>query len=210
MSEEITGDDFYLSPRTKKVSRFTVQGSRFIAKIAPCSSEEEAQRLLSEVVDEYPDATHHAYALRIGMKSTLIERANDDGEPAGTAGAPMLQFLKGKNISDVLIVGTRYFGGIKLGIGGLTRAYRDCARISLEQSDLTRKESLSDYILEFNYEDLGAVTRIVESSGGTIIASEYSDKVLLKARIPSRSDLTFTEGFESACRGRGTLKKFSG
>ncbi len=198
-------DHFYYAPFKTNRTRFIVHGSRFIATLAPAANESSAREIISSVAAEFPDATHHAYAYRIG--SALIERSSDDREPAGTAGPPMLQVLKGKNVSDVIVIGTRYFGGTKLGIGGLTRAYRDCALRSLEDADLRKKEPLDRYLLKLAYEDLGAVTRLIESLDGAITGIDYSDSVMIKVQIPIRNSTALLQGFDSASRGRGTSGK---
>ena len=205
MQENTHAGQTYRAPTGTKRVRFNVQGSRFIATIAPASDEDTARRFIEKVSSEYPDATHHAYAYRIGSGPAAIERASDAREPAGTAGPPMLQVLQGGNISDVVIIGTRYFGGTKLGIGGLTRAYRDCARKALENARLKTKEPLTTYKLELSYEDLGVVSRLIESSEGTVININYSDNVELETSIPGRLKDNFENGFESACRGHGKL-----
>ena len=126
----------YRTLRERVQVRFVVKNSRFIATAAPVTGEEIAAQFIEGIRTEFPDATHHTYAYRIGAGGSLVERAFDDREPAGTAGRPMLQLLEGEGLSDTAVVGTRYFGGIKLGIGGLTRAYRHCARACIEQACL--------------------------------------------------------------------------
>ena len=198
-------DHTYYAPTKQKRITFNVQGSRFIASLMPVHSEEEAKEALQVVASEYPDATHHTYAYRIGSGSTLIERASDDREPAGTAGSPMLQLLQGKNVSNTLIVGTRYFGGTKLGSGGLTRAYRDCARLVVEEANLVMKEPQKTFQLEIIYSDLGAVSRLAESLGATIAGIDYSDKVIIHLTLPARESENLLKGFDSATRGAGNI-----
>ncbi len=202
-----TDDQSYFVPLKKSRLRFTVHGSRFIATLAPADDQEEVSKILDQVRAEFPDATHHTYAYRVGSGSSLIERSSDDREPAGTAGPPMLQVLQGHNISDALVIGTRYFGGTKLGIGGLTRAYRDCARRVLEEAKLKKKEPLQKYCLQLAYEDLGTVTRFIETLEGTIINLDYSDTVTMYIQVPAREEANLRPGFQSACRGRGSIKK---
>ncbi len=200
-------NSFYMTPVRKVSCRFTVQGSRFIGTIRPVSSEQAAQEVLSQISGEFPGATHHAYAFRIGMGSSLIERSSDDGEPAGSAGAPMLQVLQGNNIADAIVIGTRYFGGTRLGIGGLTRAYRDCARLSIEEANFCKKEPAELYHFELQYEYLGPLTRLIESLEGKIMAADYKESVTLKAKIPVRLNSQLLAGFESICRGQGNWFK---
>lgn len=198
---------FYMTPVRKAFCRFTVQGSRFIGTIRPVSSEQAVQEALSQISDENKGATHHAYAFRIGMDRSLIERTFDDGEPAGSAGAPMLQVLQGHNIADAIVIGTRYFGGTRLGIGGLTRAYRDCARLSIEEANLRKKEPAELYHFELQYEHLGPLTRLIESLEAKIMATDYKEYVTLKVKIPARFNSNLIAGFESICRGQGNWFK---
>jgi uncharacterized YigZ family protein len=194
----------YQAPVKSTRCHFTVSGSRFIANLLPVASEEAVNAALAAVRAEFPDATHHTYAYRVGAGSTLIERSSDDREPAGTAGSPMLQVLQCGNISDALIVATRYFGGTKLGIGGLTRAYRDCARLPLAEAVLVMREPLSLIFLTLRYEDLGAVSRLLETLSGTVINVDYGASVTMLVQLPTRSSEEFINSFESSCRGQGT------
>lgn len=198
----------YLSPRRVVRSSFSEQGSRFIADLASACSTQEAKEFIDKVRAEFPDATHHTYAYRIGSGSTLVEQSSDDREPAGTAGAPILQYMQGHQISDAVLVATRYFGGTKLGIGGLTRAYRNCAKIACEAARLDLKEPLVKYTLQFKYEELGAVTMLVENLGGRILEVVYGDAVTLTLELPLRTSVLFRERFKAICRGRSKLELY--
>lgn len=203
-------EEGYFSPAGKISCRFSVQGSRFIATLAPAVTEDIARSVLAVVETAYRDATHHPYALRVGSGSDLLERSSDDQEPAGTAGAPMLQVLQGRNISDAILIGTRYFGGTKLGIGGLTRAYRECARQSLNEAKLIEKEPLEIYFLKISYEDIGTVTRLLESINGSIVSATYGEEVMLEVTLPLRQGSSFRAAFQEACRGRGSCVRQQG
>lgn len=194
----------YLTPRRQNRVRFTVQGSKFIATIATAASEDAARAIIEAVSSEFSGATHHAYAYRIGSGSDILERSSDDREPPGTAGPPILQVMQGKNLSDAVVVATRYFGGIKLGAGGLTRAYRDCARQAISEADLVLKEPFKQFRLKTSYEDYGAVTRVMESCEGKLVSVSYTDNVILEITLPLRQSEQFTASFESTTRGRGT------
>ncbi len=200
MADQLT----YQAPAQSARCHLTVSGSRFIANLIPVESEGAVSAALAAIRVEFPDATHHTYAYRIGAGSGLIERSSDDREPAGTAGAPMLQVLQGGNISDSLVVATRYFGGTKLGIGGLTRAYRDCARLPLAEAVLVMREPLSLIFLTLRYEDLGAVSRLLETLSGTVVNVDYGASVTMIVQLPTRSSEEFINSFESSCRGQGT------
>lgn len=200
MADQLT----YQAPVKSARCHFTVSGSRFIANLFPVTSEDLVNAALALIRTEFPDATHHTYAYRIGAGSVLTERSSDDREPAGTAGSPMLQVLQGGNISDALIVATRYFGGTKLGIGGLTRAYRDCARLPLAEAVLVIREPLSLIFLTLRYEDLGAVSRLIETLSGSVVNVDYGASVTMQVQLPTRSSEDFINSFESSCRGQGT------
>jgi uncharacterized YigZ family protein len=195
----------YYSPREIVRSTITESGSRFIADMAPAGSLPEAQRFIEKIRAEFPDATHHAYVIRLGAGEGAIEKASDDREPAGTAGAPMLQYLQGSKISDTVLVATRYFGGIKLGIGGLTRAYRNCAKASHESAVMIAKVPLTTYLAKLKYEELGSVTRMTESLSGRVVNVSYSDTVEMTIEVPTHLSALFREKFNEACRGSGTL-----
>lgn len=200
MADQLT----YQAPANSARCHFTVSGSRFIATFTPVTSEDAVSAALAAIRAEFPDATHHTYAYRIGAGCVLIERTSDDREPAGTAGSPMLQVLQGGNISDALIVATRYFGGTKLGFGGLTRAYRDCARLPLAEAVMVMREPLSSIFITLRYEELGAVSRLLETLSGTVVSVVYSASVKIQIELPTRSSEEFINSFESSCRGQGT------
>ncbi len=108
-----------------------VAKSRFIASVSPAFTVEEAKAFLNLIRAEMPDASHHVYAFRVGFGQSVTEGVSDDGEPSGTSGPPILAILRGSGIGDIIIVVTRYFGGTKLGTGGLVRAYSEAAHIAL-------------------------------------------------------------------------------
>lgn len=188
---------------------FTVKGSRFIGTLAPVSDEERARRFIESLKDQYAGATHNTYAYRTGAGGALVERAGDDREPAGTAGLPMLQALQGAGVSDAVVAGTRYFGGVKLGIGGLTRAYRQCARECLARAVLMPKEQMACYRLKVTYSELGAVNRHIESLGGEIIDVDYTGEATLTVALPARLSEELIRGFVELSRGRGRWQKNS-
>ncbi len=200
----------YYSIKGPVRAQITVEGSRFIGTAAPAASKEEAQQLIDEVKAEYPDATHHTFAYRIGAASALLEQSSDDREPAGTAGAPMLQVLQGEELSDVVVVGTRYFGGVKLGIGGLSRAYRGCVRACLGPAVLVVREQLTRYILTVAYGDLGALQRHIQALGGEIIYVNYTEEVIMTAVVPTRQAQALVDGLAEISRGQARWEKIKG
>jgi uncharacterized YigZ family protein len=193
----------YRTLRREVRAIFTIKGSRFIGSAAPVAGEEAVRTFIERVRNEFPDATHHAYAYRVREGRGLVERAHDAREPAGTAGLPMLQLLQGRQLTDLVVVGTRYFGGTKLGVGGLTRAYRRCARDSIEQGELVVRERLCYCRLTVSYEEIGALLRQLESLQGRIIGTDYAAAVTVTAALPYRVVETARKRLDEISRGSG-------
>lgn len=161
-----------------------VMNSRFIATIGPAKTVEEAKAFVAAIRDEMPDATHHVYAFKIGYEGSVIEGMSDDGEPSGTAGPPLLSALRGADLGDVVIVVTRYFGGTKLGTGGLVRAYGGTARSALEALPRARRTLEHTIGLEVPYSYYERVQRLLEKHEARVREQEFSTSVTLYATIP--------------------------
>lgn len=200
------GEEIYLVPAKNIRVEFSVERSKFIASLFVVQNEELCRKYISEVEAEFSGATHHAYAYRLKVPGGPIERYSDAREPAGTAGLPMLQFLQGENIFDVLVVGTRYFGGIKLGIGGLGRAYRQCARLSVQKAGLVKKEPLNALTLRVSYTDYGPVNSLIEKFGASVTTVSYLEEVTVKIELAARESKRFAADFRSVSRGQGKIK----
>jgi len=149
------------------------KGSRFLAAVAPAADEAAAQAFVDRLRAELPDATHHCFAWRVGAPPR--ERAADAGEPAGTAGAPILGVLRGRGLSDVVAVVVRWFGGTKLGRGGLVRAYRDATRAAVDEMPLVRRVPRHAVALSLSYEQLGPVMRLVHPPEVELAGERYAD-----------------------------------
>ena len=165
----------------------TIEKSKFTAHIKPVETREEAEEFISGIRKKYKDATHNVPAMVIGDKFQ-IQWASDDGEPQGTSGAPIVQMLVKEGITNVAIVVTRYFGGIKLGTGGLVRAYTGCAKLGLEAAGICSVQEICRLIIRIEYTNLArlqnmAACRLDTSSPGKaefiIKDVQYSDKVQL-------------------------------
>jgi uncharacterized YigZ family protein len=152
-------DQAYLAPATSVTAELREKGSKFVARVSPVRDEAAARGALEEIRRRFPNATHHCWAWRLGCDAR--ERASDDGEPAGTAGRPILQVLRGAEISDVLAVVVRWFGGTKLGKGGLARAYSGAARVALEGIPTIERFARKELWVEVPYSKLGAVKRLI-------------------------------------------------
>ena len=140
---------------------FKDNGSRFIAKAYPVETEDEVRQIVSSLKKEYHDARHHCYAYRLGYKADVF-RANDDGEPSGSAGRPILGQIDSRGLSDVLVVVVRYFGGIKLGIPGLIRAYKTSSDDALSQAEVVEKIAAVNYRVEFGYLAMNFVMKVLK------------------------------------------------
>ena len=161
-----------------------IKKSRFIGIISPCQSEPEALLLLKNLHLRYPDASHIVYAYRIQSPDGLICRFHDAGEPSGTAGKPIFQHLEGKQLINLIVVVIRYFGGVKLGAGGLTRAYGNVAKQVIEAADLIDYVEFAELRLSLEYSQLQALEYQLKKLDGSIIGQDFSDTVNLRIKIP--------------------------
>ena len=156
--------DAYQSIAGPSEGLFKDNGSRFIALAYPVETEEEVREIVSVLRKQYHDARHHCYAYRLGYKRDVF-RSSDDGEPSGTAGKPILNQILSKDVTNVCVVVTRYFGGIKLGTSGLINAYKTAARDALDNATVVEKTINEFYSLEFAYPLMNEVMRIMKEEG---------------------------------------------
>ncbi len=160
-------------------------GSRFIARLAPAADVAAAEAFVAAERKRDPDATHHCFAWRVGRPPA--ERSSDDGEPAGTAGPPMLSALRGAGVTDVVAVVTRWFGGTKLGKGGLVRAYGGVVRAALEQLPVRTELVRARLALRVPVARIGAVRRLVHPPDVELTGERWGDEVEVElAVVPSR------------------------
>lgn len=167
----------YEAPAGESWGEVREKGSRFLAWIGPAGGEDEARAALDRLTREYPDATHHCWAWRLGAPPR--ERGSDAGEPSGTAGVPILQVLRGADLSDVMAVVIRWFGGVKLGKGGLARAYAGAAREALAGLPTVLRVPTVRVTLEIPYEKVGAVKRLIHPPAVELESEEYGERARL-------------------------------
>ena len=153
--------DTYASIACRSDGLFKDNGSRFIAQAYPVESEERVKEIVDGLKKEYHDARHHCYAYRIGLDGSTW-RANDDGEPSGSAGRPILGQIDSAGLSDILVVVVRYFGGIKLGIPGLIRAYKTSTADALANAEVVEKVAGKDFLVSFPYLSMNAVMKVAK------------------------------------------------
>ena len=157
--------------------------SRFIANIYNVESKEEAEEKIKQIKKKYYDAKHHRIAYRIVEEDRIIEKSSDDVDPSGTAGSAILNIIKCYNLQNVVIIVTRYFGGILLGTGGLTRAYSEAAGKVVEQSELIQKEPGMEVELEIDYNDNEKFKYYCQKNNVNIIKIEYTENILYKIEL---------------------------
>ena len=157
---------------------YIVEKSTFIGYAKPIKSEEEAVEFINEIKKKHKDATHNVWAYTVG-ETMNIQRYSDDGEPQGTAGIPILEVMKKSDITDCAVVVTRYFGGILLGTGGLTRAYTKGASIALKAGGVVEKVQGVDVALHLDYDMIGKVQYVCGQNNWHIEDTEYTDKVIV-------------------------------
>lgn len=148
--------ELYKTVRKPAEAVQVIEKSRFIAHVCPVESREEADVFLAEIREKYKDATHNVPAMVIGDKSQ-IQWASDDGEPQGTSGAPMVQMMVKEGLTNLIVVVTRYFGGIKLGTGGLVRAYTSSAKLGLEAAGICSVRELAELTVKIDYPHLAKI-----------------------------------------------------
>lgn len=161
----------------------TEKKSRFIATVKPVESEDEAVSFINETKKKYWDARHNCSAFVIGKRQELT-RCSDDGEPAGTAGRPMLDVLLKENIHNAAIVVTRYFGGVLLGTGGLVRAYQQATKAGLSASEIIEKKEGAVLFIRTDYTGIGRLQYLFAQEKITVMDTAYEADVLVKAVIP--------------------------
>ncbi len=153
-----------------------IKKSRFITYMHRTESEADAKAFLTAIRRLHPDATHHCYAFIIGEHNE-IKRSNDDGEPAGTAGVPMLECLDRNHMQDIIAITVRYFGGIKLGAGGLIRAYSKSVSHALSTAQITKKQWMEKYEIRFSYDLIGRIDYYFREHCLEILDKAYDEEV---------------------------------
>jgi uncharacterized YigZ family protein len=172
-----------------------IKKSRFIAMIFPCQNEQTVARHLHRLHGEYPDASHIVYAYRLKTPQGFVYRFHDAGEPSGTAGKPIFQHLEGKHLIDVLLVVIRYFGGIKLGAGGLTRAYGNAAKRVIDEADIEPFIEMAHVKLSATYSQLQPLEYLLKKLNGRIVDQQFAEQINLVLELPAEQLPTLQQSF---------------
>ena len=179
---------------------FVEQRSRFIGYVKPVTTEEEALDFINEKRRKHWDATHNVYAY--SLRSGQLRRCSDDGEPHGTAGMPALDVILKSDVTDVVVVVTRYFGGTLLGTGGLVRAYSAAVRAGLEASTIIEKQLCRRMTLRMDYSMLGKIQYLTADLGLPVISTEYTDLAQMELLVPMQKQEQFLRQITEVSGGR--------
>jgi uncharacterized YigZ family protein len=191
----------YIPAREVRVELIVVN-SRFVATLAPAFTVEEARSVVDAVRAEFSDASHNVPAFVIGHKSRVIAHCSDDGEPSGTAGRPALAVLQGSGLGDAVVVVTRYFGGTKLGTGGLVRAYGDAVREVIRVAPLAEKVLTQVLMMAIPYNLYERVRLLVDAVHGAMLDEDFAADVTLTARFRAEDVPAFQASLRELSAGR--------
>jgi uncharacterized YigZ family protein len=196
----------YLIPAQETRIEIRVSNSRFIATLAPTFSIEAARAFIERVKTEFSDASHHVPAFVIGHGPSVTAHCNDDGEPSGTAGRPALAVLQGSGLGDAAVVVTRYFGGAKLGTGGLVRAYGDAVRAVLEIAPRAEKAPTHSALLAVPYHLFEQVKLLIEAENGRILDETFAADITLTIQFTVEQFPVFQEALQELSHGSLTAE----
>ena len=191
----------YPIPAHQIRSETTVLNSRFIATLAPVFSVDEAKAFIARVRLEFADASHHVPAYIVGHGASQITHCSDAGEPSGTAGRPALAVLSGSGLGDAAVVVTRYFGGTKLGTGGLVRAYSDAVRQALAVTPRAERIPVHIVMLAAPYNWFERLRLLIAAHHGVLLGQDFAADVTLTARFPAEHFPPFQEALSQASHG---------
>ena len=179
----------YLTLAREGGAEIVVMRSRFLCTLERVEEEAAARAVVERLRKQHWDARHHCSAFVLGPPGPgQVERSSDDGEPAGTAGAPMLEVLRGRGVSDTVAVVTRWFGGTLLGAGGLVRAYGDAVRAGLDATDTLRRDLVRELVVDVDHADAGRVESELRLRGIAVLDATYAARVALRLGVPPRDE----------------------
>lgn len=168
-------EDTYQTIDNQPTAEFKDKGSKFLAYAAAIKDTADLKHFLTQLRELHPKATHHCYAYRLGLDKLQNYRANDDGEPAGTAGRPILGQIDSHRLTNVVVVVVRYYGGVNLGVPGLINAYKNSAKLVLEQAQVVQRQLHDYYVLQFDYSLTNDVMRLLKREQVSITQQQYAN-----------------------------------
>ena len=199
-------ESYLTLPGASRYEPDKIKGSRFIACIAPAETEADAQTFIQQVRDEFDDARHWCYAWRLGASGEET-RSHDDGEPSGSSGRPILLQLEGHEVTDVVACVVRYFGGVKLGVGGLMRAYGGAAGQALDRTELKRVDVKVALRCTHVYEDSGPMAAVLAAWDLESQDAEYTDEVSFTLRVGIGRIGEFEDAVREATAARARIER---
>ena len=194
-------EDCFTTLRGNVRAEIKIQGSRFIATAAPVHDREAVDQLLGAVRKEFYDATHHCYAYRLGTAGDQ-SKASDGGEPSGSAGKPILSAIEHAGLTDVAVIVTRYFGGTKLGIGGLVRAYGETAGEALQRAERVTHHIVERFRASFPHTQVSNVMYVIGKLGARITGTAYDEEVHLTLEIRRSRSAEMREALVNRTNGK--------
>ncbi|SHF89442.1 YigZ family protein [Ornithinibacillus halophilus] len=196
----------YYTVKPSGSDEIIIQKSRFIGYVRRVETEEEAQTFIQEIKKKHHDATHNCSAYMIG-ENDQIQKANDDGEPSGTAGVPILEVLKKQNLKDTAVVVTRYFGGIKLGAGGLIRAYSSTTSQAIKTTGVVKRQLMQGFSITVDYTLLGKLENTLRNSDYILEEINYLDKVAFIVFVENGLEDKFIEWIVDLTNDQAEIEK---
>lgn len=196
--------DTYRTLDDNGTAELKVEGSRFMAEAVPVNGRDDAEEHIDSVRRREHKATHHCSAYRLGVEGDIF-RYDDDGEPSGTAGAPILRQIDARSLTNTLVVVTRYFGGTKLGTGGLARAYGDAASRALDRSTIVERVVRTPVTIRFSYDDTSPVEQLLQQFDAEVASSDYTDVTTLTVGVRESEVDAFVQRFTDALSDRGEV-----
>lgn len=173
-------------------TKLTIKNSRFFSRIYPVVSQKDIKYVIEKAKQKYKNPTHIVYAYRLLTKNGVYEYCTDAGEPANSSGPPILKVIKGGKLLNVCLIVVRFFGGVKLGIGGLIKAYTESAQLAIANSQIITRINYTTIHLTIKYNELGTVINKIEKSKGKIEKIEYGDVIKVTAKVPYSELRSFT------------------
>ncbi|QSY50082.1 MULTISPECIES: YigZ family protein [Streptomyces] len=195
----------YRTVAREGVHEIEINKSRFICALAPAATEEEAQAFIARIRKEHPTARHHCWAYVIGAEGS-VQKASDDGEPGGTAGVPMLQMLLRRDMRYVVAVVTRYFGGVKLGAGGLIRAYGGAVGEALDTVETVARRRFRLVTVTVDHQRAGKLENDLRATGRAVREVSYGEGVRIEVGLPEADLAAFRSWLADATAGTAVLE----
>jgi uncharacterized YigZ family protein len=197
----------YPVPAETRRAEDTIDRSRFVATVDRAGTVEDARAFIERVRNEFPDATHNCWAYVVGPPGDTRQIGmSDAGEPSGTAGRPMLDVLLGSGVGDVAAVVTRYYGGVKLGRGGLVRAYGGAVKLALDGLLLTERVELAELAVEIGYPAVSPLKNALGRFEAVVVSEDYGTRVSLRIQLPEEHAQAFRAAIAALTDGTGTVE----